>query len=361
MQLFRFQPYVRRNAIGKFHVNDHLYNEQMKAIDLFAGAGGLSLGLQNAGWEVVAAVEVDKYATATHHANFPGTKSIRCDVRDVDWSQYRGIDLVAGGPPCQPFSVSGKQLGHADRRDMVPEFIRIVSQVRPAAFIMENVKGLALAKFKDYLDKAINALKALGYNVNHTVLNAADFGVPQFRERLFIVGSLEGEFVFPKPTHGPGRKHPWKTVADALNGAPADVPNSAKVVYCKNPILRKSPNAGMLVNGKGRPLNLAMPSLTIPASAGGNRTHIIDRDEVLLNYHASLMKGGQSRSGIVEGCRRLTLRECARIQGFPDSFDFTGPKSKQYSQVGNAVPPLLAEVVCRSVKIQLESPVLQVA
>ena len=333
----------------------------MKAIDLFAGAGGLSLGLKNAGWDVVAAVEVDKYAVATHHQNFPNAKGIRCDVRDVDWSKFRGIDLVAGGPPCQPFSVSGKQMGKEDLRDMVPEFVRIVSEVQPNAFIMENVKGLASVKFKDYLNKAIDDLKALGYNVHHTVLNSADYGVPQFRERLFIVGLRDGEFKFPKPTHGPGRKDPWVTVADAINDAPRDTPNAAKVVYCKNPILRKSPNAGMLVNGKGRPLNLDLPSLTIPASAGGNRTHIIDRDNELLEYHASLMKGGKSRAGLVAGCRRLTLRECARIQGFPDSFDFIGPKSKQYSQVGNAVPPLLAAAVCRSVRKQVEKQVLQVA
>jgi len=333
----------------------------MKAIDLFAGAGGLSLGLKNAGWDVVAAVEVDKYAVATHHQNFPNTKGLRCDVRDVDWSKYQDIDLVAGGPPCQPFSVSGKQLGQQDMRDMVPEFVRVVSEVLPRAFVMENVKGLASAKFKDYLDKAVGVLKALGYNVNHAVLNSADHGVPQFRERLFVVGIRDGEFKFPKPTHGPGYKHPWVTVADALAYAPYDTPNAAKVVYCKNPILRKSPNAGMLVNGKGRPLNLNMPSMTIPASAGGNRTHIIDRDNVLFEYHASLMKGGKARAGLVDGCRRLTLRECARIQGFPDSFDFIGPKSKQYSQVGNAVPPLLAEAVCRSVKKQVEKQLLQVA
>jgi DNA (cytosine-5)-methyltransferase 1 len=333
----------------------------MKAIDLFAGAGGLSLGLNNAGWEVVAAVEVDKYAVATHHQNFPTTKGIRCDVRDVDWSKFRGVDLVAGGPPCQPFSVSGKQLGREDQRDMVPEFVRIVSEVQPQAFIMENVKGLASAKFKDYLEKAIEDLKALGYNVNYTVLNSADYGVPQFRERLFVVGLRDGEFKYPKPTHGPGRKNPWVTVADAINDAPFDTPNTAKVVYCKNPILRKSPNAGMLVNGKGRPLNMDLPSLTIPASAGGNRTHIIDKDNVLLKYHGSLMKGGKANSGIVPGCRRLTLRECARIQGFPDSFDFVGPKSKQYSQVGNAVPPLLAEAVCRSVRKQVKEQLLQVA
>ena len=217
----------------------------MKAIDLFAGAGGLSLGLKNAGWDVVAAIEFDKYAAATHQHNLPGTKTLRTDVRDVDWAKFKGIDLVAGGPPCQPFSVSGKQLGEQDLRDMVPEFVRIVSIVRPQAFLMENVKGLASAKFADYLSDAIARFSKLGYTVNHTVLSAADFGVPQFRERLFVVGMLDGPFKFPKRTHGPSAKKPWATVADALRDVPWDEPNRAKVAYCKNPILRKSPYAGI--------------------------------------------------------------------------------------------------------------------
>ncbi len=333
----------------------------MKAIDLFAGAGGLSLGLKNAGWEVAAAIEFDKYAAATHHENFPGTRTMRTDVRDVDWAAFKGIDLVAGGPPCQPFSVSGKQLGDKDLRDMVPEFIRIVSIVRPQAFVLENVKGLASTKFSDYLRTAMKGFEKLGYTVHHAVLNSADFGVPQFRERLFVVGMLDGAFKFPKPTHGPQRKFPWVTVTDALVGVPHDEPNGAKVAYCKNPVLRKSPFAGMLLNGKGRPLNMAMPSLTIPASAGGNRTHLIDHDGELLRYHAQLTTGGKPRQGVVKGARRLTLRECARLQGFPDTFRFLGPKSRQFSQVGNAVPPLLAEVVTRAVRKQLERQFAQVA
>lgn len=265
---------------------------QMKAIDLFAGAGGLTLGLKNAGWDVVGAIEFDKYAAATHQHNLPGTKTLRTDVRDVDWSLFQGIDLVAGGPPCQPFSVSGKQLGDQDLRDMVPEFVRIVSVVQPRAFVLENVKGLASSKFADYLNDAIAQFRKLGYIVEHKVLSAADFGVPQFRERLFVVGTLDRPFKFPEPTHGPSRQRPWVTVRDAIKDAPLDEPNRAKVVYCKNPVLRKSAHAGMLLNGKGRPLDLEMPSLTIPASAGGNRTHVIDPRKVLVTYHASLMKGG---------------------------------------------------------------------
>lgn len=324
----------------------------MKAVDLFSGAGGLTLGLKNAGWDVVGAIEFDKYATATHHHNLPGTKTLRTDVRDVDWSQFQGVGLVAGGPPCQPFSVSGKQLGDQDLRDMVPEFLRIVSIVQPRAFVMENVKGLASTKFSGYLKDAINRFRKLGYVVEHRVLNAADYGVPQFRQRLFIVGTLTGTFKFPEPTHGPSRGHAWVTVEEAIKDAPTDDPNRAKVAYCKNPILRKSPYAGMLLNGKGRPLDLGSPSLTIPASAGGNRTHVIDPGKELVRYHTELMNGGKARQGVVPGCRRLTLRECARLQGFPDDFVFLGPKSKQFSQVGNAVPPLLAEAVTRSSRQQ---------
>lgn len=325
-------------------------SEQPTAIDLFSGAGGLTLGLQNAGWQVIASVEWDRYASATHRRNFPNSAHHATDVRLIDWKRYRGIvNLVAGGPPCQPFSVSGKQQGSEDERDMVPEFIRAVDEIRPDAFVMENVKGLTLGRFKAYFDHAVGRLAELGYNVSVSVLNAADHGVPQRRERVFAVGVREGRFSFPEPTHGPGRKYPYVTVTEALRDAPMDDPNPAKIVYCKNPVLRKSPYAGMLLNGKGRPLDLHAPALTIPASAGGNRTHLLDPDGVLLEYHRELKAGGSPRSGIVPGCRRLTLRECACLQSFPDDFHFVGPKSKRFAQVGNAVPPLLAEAVGRSI------------
>jgi DNA (cytosine-5)-methyltransferase 1 len=322
----------------------------MKAIDLFCGAGGLSLGLKRAGWDVVASVEYDFYASATHRNNFPECEHFECDIQTMDWRSYNGkIDLVAGGPPCQPFSVSGKQQGQSDTRDMVPEFLRAVAEIGPRAFVMENVKGLTLEKFKPYLLETIGKFEGLGYLVSYMVLNSADYGVPQQRERVFVVGLKDHRFSFPEKTHGRFLR-PWMTVADAISNAPQDEPNTAKIVYCKNPVLRKSPYAGLLLNGKGRPLNLNAPSLTIPASAGGNRTHLIDRDGVLLRYHAELMRGGSPRVGEVPGCRRLTVRESARIQSFPDDFLFLGPKSKQYSQIGNAVPPLLAEVVTKRIK-----------
>ncbi|MCT7983370.1 DNA cytosine methyltransferase [Laspinema sp. A4] len=325
-------------------------NPKNTAIDLFAGAGGLSLGLHQAGWNVTTAIEIDSWASATYRHNFPDTHLITQDAREIDFTPFQGIDLVAGGPPCQPFSVAGKQLAQADPRDIVPEFIRAVKQIRPKAFIMENVPGLQTAKHLPYFQWLNQQFSALKYTLCINILDTASYGVPQHRNRLFFVGLLEDiSFSFLPKTHGLGMQNPYISAGEALINVPNDTPNTAKVTYAKNPILRPSPWAGMLVNGQGRPINLNEPSRTIPATAGGNRTHIVDRDGILLEYHRYLRKGGRPRSGQVEGVRRLTLRESARLQSFPDQFVFRGPKTAQYKQVGNAVPPLLAKAVGLSV------------
>jgi DNA (cytosine-5)-methyltransferase 1 len=330
-----------------------------RAIDLFSGAGGLSLGMKMAGWDVRVAVEYDATAIETHRKNMPDVLHLCDDIRDIDFCGYKGqIDLVAGGPPCQPFSVSGKQLGMMDIRDMVPEFVRVVREVRPRAFLMENVKGLTSPRFLPYLEERIGELKSIGYDVHWKVLNAADYGVPQNRHRLFVVGVPIGiKFEFPTPTHGSNSGKKGRTVAEALEGCPIDESNRAKVVCCKNPVLRRSPYAGMLLNGKGRPLNLDGPAHTIPASAGGNRTHILDPNGVLLNYHAHLLAGGKPKPGEVDGCTRLTVRQSARLQTFPDWFEFVGRKNQHYAQIGNAVPPEFAAVVAKALRIAMESNV----
>lgn len=328
-----------------------------KAINLFAGAGGLSMGLHMAGWEIIAAVERDDTTASTYEHNFPGTAVIRADTRTLDFEQFRGIDLVAGGPPCQPFSVAGKQLSRADPRDMVPEFIRAVREARPQAFVMENVPGLVTARHRHYMGWVVDQFEALGYSVYVDVLDSASYGVPQHRKRVFLVGLPIGAiFAFPEPTHGPGTPHPYVAAREALADAPTDEPNRARVFYAKKPVLRPSPWAGMLLNGKGRPMNLDEPAPTIPASAGGNRTHIVDPGGVLLEYHRHLMAGGRPRSGEVEGVRRLTIRESARLQSFPDSFAFVGPRTARYRQVGNAVPSLLAKAVGEAVYDALFRP-----
>jgi DNA (cytosine-5)-methyltransferase 1 len=320
----------------------------MRAIDLFAGAGGLSCGLKSAGWSVEAAIEVDRTALATHQANFPESKHICEDVRELDFRRFAGIDLIAGGPPCQPFSVSGKRLGQFDVRDMVPEFVRAVAEAKPRSFLLENVAGLSGSKFAGYLDSKISDLHGLGYTVFSKVLDASNFGVAQKRKRLILVGlraDQEGVFQFPEISHDGSGTKPFLTVSKCLQGTPEDLPNRARVVFCKNPVLRRSPYAGMLFNGKGRPLPCDGLSHTVPASAGGNRTHILDPQKLIPEYHSSLLAGGRPRKGDLEGVRRLTVRESARLQSFPDEFVFGGRQSARYSQVGNAVPPLLARAV----------------
>ncbi|HZU12270.1 MAG TPA: DNA cytosine methyltransferase [Chloroflexota bacterium] len=326
----------------------------MKSIDLFAGAGGLTLGLHLAGWDTVLAVEFDRYACATYRHNFPAVEVIEQDINSLSFVQWRGVvDLVAGGPPCQPFSVAGKQRSKEDPRDCVPSFIRVVKEVQPMAFLMENVWGLELRRHRAYLLNAIEQLTELGYVVRRSVLDAAEYGAPQHRKRLIVVGMRHRPFVFPAPTHGPRGQMPFVTAGAALRNPPPDLPNTAKIVYAKDPVLRPQPWDGMMVNGQGRPINLEEPCQTIPASAGGNRTHILDPRGVLVAYHAHLRSGGAPRIGEVEGVRRLTVAESARIQGFPDEFSFLGPQSKRYSQVGNAVPPPLARAVARALAEQL--------
>lgn len=329
------------------HRNVKLNDKTMSltALDLFAGAGGLSLGLHNAGWQIIAAVESDTWAMETYRRNFFDTKMFS-DIRRVDFTQFSGIDLIAGGPPCQPFSVAGKQLSAYDPRDMVPQFIRAVTEVMPRTFLMENVPGLLTQRNILYTKKVIAQLEDVGYVVRYKKLIASHYGVPQHRERVFFIGMRQGEmFSFPEPSHGPSTSHSFVSAGQALQNVPDCEPNIAIVTYAKNPILRPSPWAGMLVNGQGRPINLEEPSLTIPATAGGNRTHIVDPEGVLLEYHRYLINGGKPRYGVVEGVRRLNLRESARLQSFPDDFIFAGTKTRQFTQVGNAVPPLLAEAI----------------
>lgn len=324
-------------------------------IDLFAGAGGLSLGLARAGFRTDLAVEFMADAAKTFLSHHPDTDVRDCDIAEVDFRPYRGVArAVVGGPPCQPFSVGGKRLAEDDPRNGFPQFLRVVGEVAPDIVIIENVAGLAAGSKREYMDKVIADLSALGYEVTSRVLDAADYGVPQRRRRLFIVGMRGSSFRFPEATHGPERPQPWVRAGDVLDpGRVIGTPNTSIVTYAKNPSLRPNPYHGQVYNGGGRPINLAEPSPTILASAGGNKTPWLDRDGVVPEYHAHLMKGGKPRVGQVPGARRITVEEAALLQTFPPEIQFSGTRSSQYTQVGNAVPPLLAEVIGRAVVEQL--------
>ncbi|HZG41834.1 MAG TPA: DNA cytosine methyltransferase [Longimicrobium sp.] len=331
-----------------------VHRTALSSIDLFAGAGGLSLGLHEAGFEVQAAVEIDTDACQTFASSFPLANVIDRTLEGFSLRKFEGVDLVAGGPPCQPFSSGGKRLAARDGRNMIPEFVRVVADVRPRAFLMENVFGLSTGSRREYLESIINQLAGLGYTVTSKVVNAAAYGIPQKRRRVFLVGLKRGRFEFPPETHGPGTPSPYVGVSRYLDLQQVlGEPNPSKIVYAKKPDLRPSPFDGQLFNGGGRPIDPTAPCHTILASAGGNKTHLVDTLGIVPAYHSELLRGGQPRSGEVPGARRLTVAESAIIQTFPAGMAFTGSRSSQYTQIGNAVPPKLAAVVGSALARQL--------
>ena len=328
----------------------------MNTIDLFSGAGGLSLGLKAAGAKLLACVERNSDACATHYEHSPECEHLNKDIREIDFSRFRGkIDLVAGGPPCQPFSLGGLRKAQTDSRDMIPQFIRCLEEVSPHAFIMENVPGLLTRKTRPYFDRTISQLAKLGYTLNWAVLHSANYGVPQKRRRLFVLGSRSNQILrFPMPTHGSGTNNPHPRSFDYIGLEPLGEPPNCPVKFAKYPDLRPSPYAGQVYNGGGRPVDPEGPCHTILASSGGYKTHWIDTLGVAPEYHAHLKKGGSPREGEVPGARRLSVEECVRIQTFPDDLVFHGKRSSQYTQVGDAVPVMLAQALASSVFFQLK-------
>lgn len=202
----------------------------------------MSLGLHAAGIKTVMAVEIMADAAATYQSIFADVEVRREDIRSVDFKSWRGVDVVAGGPPCQPFSIGGLRRGRSDQRDFLPEFVRAVLEVRPRAFVMENVPGLA--SFGPYLDTVLAPLRELYTIAQPQVINAADFGVPQQRRRLIIAGSRDG-FDFTLRSSPPGQQMPAGSV---LTAEPRGEANPSKIVFAKRPDLRPNPYHGHLFN-----------------------------------------------------------------------------------------------------------------
>jgi DNA (cytosine-5)-methyltransferase 1 len=324
----------------------------LTALDLFASAGGMTIGLKQAGIQTVCAVEIDPIRVSTY-SRHTKAEILVADIRELSFSKYRSVDIVCGGPPCQPFSSGGLRKAAADERDMLPAFVRAIHEARPSAFIMENVPGLLAAERRHYFFAVLKEIEGLGYATAHQILNAASYGVPQKRRRLFVVGMRKGKFAFPEPTHGPGTKRNYVAVGNVLPAFGIGEPNPSKVFFAKCPDLRPSPFDGHVYNGGGRPIDPSQPCHTILASAGGNKTHFVADIELIRSYHAHLLRGGKPRAGTLAGARRLTVLESAMIQTFPRDMVFCGPRSAQYRQVGDAVPPLLAEVLGRALVAQL--------
>lgn len=342
----------------------------LKAISLFAGAGGMDIGAIDAGFEVVAASELDPHACMTYRENHPQTELIEGDIDSnmEEVTKFSNIDLVIGGPPCQGFSVAGKMDISDPRSKLVFSYCEVVEKIKPKAFIMENVKSLAtLAKFQSVRMEIFRRMEKAGYKVTMSVLNAKDFGVPQSRERVFFIGTKQQYSPVTIESFEKYKKEPVslrKAIAHLGRAGTKLNPNKtkAKITLAAKPVLRKSPYAGMLFNGQGRPLNPDAWSSTLPASMGGNRTPIIDEDHLyddkpswVEEHHKKIMSGEITAEykDAPSRLRRLTIDEAAILQTFPKSYKFLGPQSKIFSQIGNAVPCKLAEVVASAVKSSL--------
>jgi len=354
-------------------------------VDLFAGAGGLSLAFEQAGFDVAAAIEIDPIHCAIHHYNFPNTPTICASVTDLSGADIRlraaiedrDIDVLCGGAPCQGFSMIGRRALDDPRNQLVFHFVRLVRELKPKYFVFENVKGLTVGKHKKFLNEVVEALIAEGYDISRPwkVLNAADFGVPQSRQRLFLVGARKGLVLplYPEPTSR-------VTVGDAI----ADIPNAddfsalsdgdfVRSTFRTTSIYAKRLR-GLLedVNDFSYPRGYDATLLT--CSARTEHTEVSKKrfaetlhgeTEAISRFFKldpdgvcnTLRAGTDSARGAFTSprpihpiyARVITVREAARLHSYPDWFRFHATKWHGFREIGNSVPPLLGRAVAAEV------------
>jgi len=365
----------------------------LKSIELFTGAGGLALGLHRAGFEHAALFERDRFAcdTLRHNISRDSVSGIadwdvrECDVTQVSFKEFCGIDLVAGGPPCQPFSLGGKKQGSQDQRDMFPQFVRVVRETMPRSFIMENVFGLLQPRFKDYFRYILLQLQNPSlqrpsrstvashfkklmeesdrslpeYLVCYCKLNAADYGTPQRRRRVFVVGLKRNRlgsacWQFPSPTHSRQalerskwnksywKKHDMPPQGEGAEGKEDGLAPWVTIRDCFLDLPEPLEGASPLINGHG----FRDGAKSYPGHTGS----VLDLPSKALKAGVHGVPGGENMLVADDGSLRyFTIREAARLQDFPDSWEFQGAWSEVMRQLGNAVPVGLGAAVAHTV------------
>jgi DNA (cytosine-5)-methyltransferase 1 len=364
---------------------------KLTCIDLFCGAGGLSQGFRQQDFHVLVANDTDKHSADTYRLSHPETAFLEGPIENIDINFLMKIaglkpgqlDCLIGGPPCQAFSVYNHQRGfHDERSGLFREYLRIVEGLRPRYVVMENVTGIRSAGGGRAVKEIHKRLDNLGYLVKEKILKAEEYGVPQERRRIFFVGSREdeSEFKFPEPTHGYG-KHPFVKVKDAIYDLPP-----LKILEGINQTeytIKAESDYQKLMRWNSKWIyNHVAPKL---ASINLRRIRYIPQGGSWRDIPVDLLPAGMKKarrcdhtkrygrlhpdglaSTILTKCdlhwgayihptqeRSLTVREAARFQSFPDRICFCGPRIEQFRQVGNAVPPLLAEAVAKAVKQRL--------
>ncbi|MBI2813788.1 MAG: DNA (cytosine-5-)-methyltransferase [Opitutae bacterium] len=379
----------------------------MRSIELFSGAGGLALGLEGAGFDTAALFERDADACATLRANRPQWNVVKGDVQNVDFSAYGPVAFVAGGPPCQPFSMGGKARGQQDHRDMFPEAVRAVRVLRPQAFMFENVRGLLRPAFRGYVEYIRLQLMhpefpvscnvdwetnfrrlerhhtqrertgELTYRVTINLANAADYGVPQQRHRVFFVGfrhDVDAGWSFPRRTHTRDDLLRAKHVTGSYwweHGIQQPRQLSASKQARK---IQQLAEAELFSLGdRWRTVRDALAGLIEPTVDNVDSNHRlqlgarpypghtgspIDEPAKALKAGDHGVPGGENMLRYVDGaCRYFSIRESARLQTFPDDYRFFGSWTEAMRQLGNAVPVELARVVAASIRAKLQAHV----
>lgn len=374
--------------------------DQPVVLDLFCGAGGMSQGFKMAGYEIGLGIDVDLLACQTHNHNFNG-HTVCKDLQEIEnpgeFIREQGIervDIIIGGPPCQGFSRVGRGKIRKLRNDpdfindprnrLYKEFIRFVDDLKPAYFVMENVPDMRfyVDKGESLLDKILRIFNGLGYTTETRVLLAADYGVPQMRRRLFIIGNRLGKAItWPEPIYEQGK---YVTVWDAISDLPIvdtnhrndEIPYLPRGAQTRFQSLMRQGANGLLYNHQTRWHNEQDIEAFGKMPEGGKYKDLPSqykryRDDIFKDKYRKLKRGEPSWTieahigkdtyryiypsiiGEPEPPRTISVREAARLQSFPDSFRFLGPFTKQFYQVGNAVPPLLAKAIAEHFKPQI--------
>lgn len=308
-----------------------------KAVSLFSGCGGSDTGIHNIGFNIVMANDIIPYAKDVYEANLPETNYILQNIETIE--HFPSADLLVGCYPCQGFSQGGRRTANNKLNFLYQEFARALKQIKPKAFIVENVSGMVRSTFAHLLKDQIKTFTEIGYKVQYQILNAADYGVPQLRKRIFIVGirdDLDFQYRFPEPTHGPSTNRNYKTIRDALTGMP-DWPTGEFF----------DADFHWYYMSRNRRQDWDSPSRTIVSSARHTLLHPISPEMVKV-------KKDQWKFVNNNPARRFSYREAARLQGFKDNLIIPDTDNssllKKYTVIGNAVPPALFEHVAKQLK-----------
>lgn len=307
----------------------------LKTVALFAGCGGLDLGFENAGFDIIWANDNNKKVEETYIYNHKNTELIIKSLVEINSENIPECDVIIGGPPCQSWSLAGSMKGKDDSRgQLFYEYVRVIKDKKPKAFVAENVKGIISKAHIESFNEIVNMFRNLGYIVTYKLVNAKDYGVPQDRERVFIVGirnDLNISYKFPEKTHGEGNYITLENAIGDLRNDPGEwMEGSFSPIFMSRNRRRNWNEVGFTVQASGRQTQIHPDSPEMEK---------IEKDK------------WDFKDEINRKVRRMSVRECARIQTFPDEFKFLGnPINENYKMIGNAVPVKLAEIVAENLK-----------